>query len=349
MKIVHFGGGLGNQMANYATLTAARMANPEDTFLSETLVYQIADANESCNQWNGYELDRVFGIKVENVLDRLSDKEKESVIHDLKCTEFWKRGNEEGCIRQVLITHGFLKERPFLVSDDDTRLRQSYVLRIKNRLLRFMGNPSRNYASYYLKEHIKKILIGRFSREIVGYKKREGDYYYAACTFEFMKTKWLHQKIGAQLKDAFLFPPIDDERNSLAAEKIRSVNSVSIHARRSDFLQYNSDCYRFGYFKRCTKFIRKKVENPVFFIFSEDSGWCKEHLEVFGLEDKRDQIYFIDWNHGKDSFRDMQLMSMCRHNIITKSSFGWWASFLNPNPDKITCCQISEYISTNQF
>ena len=35
------------------------------------------------------------------------------------------------------------------------------------------------------------------------------------------------------------------------------------------------------------------------------------------------------------SYLDMMLMSRCRHNIISNSSFGWWAAWLNDHPDKL--------------
>lgn len=55
------------------------------------------------------------------------------------------------------------------------------------------------------------------------------------------------------------------------------------------------------------------------------------------MDFKVDKVYFVDWNKGEESFRDMQLMAECKHNIFTQSSFGFWGAYLNTNPDKITC------------
>ena len=62
-----------------------------------------------------------------------------------------------------------------------------------------------------------------------------------------------------------------------------------------------------------------EITNPVLYvIFSDDIQWCKENIrnQVGNRE-----VVFVDWNKGEQSFRDIQLMTLCKHNIIANSSF----------------------------
>ena len=76
------------------------------------------------------------------------------------------------------------------------------------------------------------------------------------------------------------------------------------------------------------KYIKKRIDTPHFYIFSNDSLWVKENLKL-------DNMTIVDWNSGKDSYKDMLLMSKCKHNIIANSSFSWWGAWLNNNSNKI--------------
>ncbi len=110
-------------------------------------------------------------------------------------------------------------------------------------------------------------------------------------------------------------------------------NAVSIHIRRGDYLQpehwknTGSVC-QLPYYLNAIEEIRGKIENPNFYIFSDDLEWVRENL---GLTNST----FVDWNRGEDSWQDMMLMSRCRHHVICNSTFSWWGAWLNPRKDKI--------------
>jgi len=107
-------------------------------------------------------------------------------------------------------------------------------------------------------------------------------------------------------------------------KKITSNNSVSVHIRRTDFVGAKAYyAFPFGYYYKAIQMAEGHL-----YIFSDDMEWCKE---VF----KRD--YFlrkITFVHLRD-YLDFELMRLCKHNISANSTFSYWASLLNDNPDKI--------------
>lgn len=131
------------------------------------------------------------------------------------------------------------------------------------------------------------------------------------------------------IKNMYDFPTIDDHKNKEYAERIHSCNSVAIHIRRGDYLTDNVNVVPMEYYYRAIGKMEECVSEPHYYVFSDDIAYAKEH---FGDENK---YTIVDGNSGMFSFRDMQLMSMCKHNIITNSTFSFWAAFLNRNNEKI--------------
>ena len=89
MKVVHIESGLGNQMLSYCEYLAMKQTNPEEPCYTEKIVYDIPEANDYICQWNGYELDRIFGIAAPDVMDTLSREQRETVMASVRASQFW--------------------------------------------------------------------------------------------------------------------------------------------------------------------------------------------------------------------------------------------------------------------
>jgi hypothetical protein len=124
-------------------------------------------------------------------------------------------------------------------------------------------------------------------------------------------------------------------KNLEVARLIMSHESVSIHIRRGDYIKNKKAFNLLGicdldYYHRAVNAILKKKSNLFFFIFSDDPQWVKSNfMPLFP------NSYIVEGNLGNTSYVDMQLMSICDHNIIANSTFSWWAAWLNKNHRKI--------------
>jgi hypothetical protein len=129
------------------------------------------------------------------------------------------------------------------------------------------------------------------------------------------------------LKNELSIPALEIDK------KIAETESVSIHFRYGDYLFNKKTGKLFGvpdfdYYQTAINKIKSKINNPVFFIFSDDIGLVKKKLQADPF------LYFVSQPGLKD-FEELILMSRCKHNIVANSSFSWWGGWLNNNPNKI--------------
>ncbi len=115
-------------------------------------------------------------------------------------------------------------------------------------------------------------------------------------------------------------------KNQDILNKIENSNSVSIHFRRGDYINTVHDVLKKDYYAEAIAYIKNKVENPVFFVFSDDMEYVKNNYEL------SEHVVFIDHNKGDEAYWDIFLMSRCKHNVIANSGFSFWGAWLNKNP-----------------
>jgi uncharacterized ubiquitin-like protein YukD len=195
------------------------------------------------------------------------------------------------------------------------------------------------YKNRYIGFFLKRLIPGvhRKSNKYLEKKEFEFDpdvFNQTDCTFVgIWQVEEYFIDIREQIIKEFEFRVPEDQSNKELINRITQTESVSIHIRRGDYL---SDRWKniLGvingnkYYLTAIDYISSKVMDPCYFVFSDDIGWAKDNLEL-------KNCIFIDHNKRGNSYIDMYLMSLCKHNIIANSTFSWWAAWLNKNDEKI--------------
>jgi hypothetical protein len=178
------------------------------------------------------------------------------------------------------------------------------------------------YKRKYIKEH--------FFHYDLNIRKCSGNSYLEG----YWQSEKYFQEITPVILDDFTLRERSDSLNEIMAEKIKSCDAISLHVRRGDYVAnpetnlYHGTC-TLEYYKKAINAVGKHVENPHYFIFSDDPGWAKLNLQT-GFP-----MTILDNNGPEKDYEDMKLMSLCKHHIIANSSFSWWGAWLCQNPNKI--------------
>lgn len=176
------------------------------------------------------------------------------------------------------------------------------------------------------------------------YDSRFKDLSEKTTLFGYFQNENYFKGISKQLRIDFTFKAPLKGKNDEIRTIIEQNTSVSIHIRRGDYSNSNSNLpiLDISYYKKAIEHIASQINKPYFFIFSDGIDWVKENLDLSKFNHQ-----FIDWNKNENSYIDMQLMSMCKHNIIANSSFSWWAAWLNANPNKLVIAPDKWYKGDN--
>lgn len=312
MIIVRITSGLGNQMFQYAFYRLMQEHYPETEVRADITWFYANDDH------HGYELERIFA--------------------DVSGSDFMLQKASMG---QLFHVTGLIPN--FLSGSIGVRFEK--VRRYPNRIIREFTQKR------CLPQRIDELELcfgsGELSAEELYTKvmnlDTSKDWYLAGFWIEEMYYK--DRLLSGQLQRELKFPTFNVEdhsqnqsnesgdSNESFAQEISANNSVSIHVRRGDYLTtYSSDFIALGreYYEKAIAYIEQHVESPSYYIFSDDFEFAKKEFNWLN------SYVVVTGNEGNNSFRDMQLMSLCKHNIIANSTFSQWGAFLNQNENHIT-------------
>ena len=76
------------------------------------------------------------------------------------------------------------------------------------------------------------------------------------------------------------------------------------------------------YYQSAVAKVTEKVNDPHFFVFSDDMPWARDNLKL------PHRATFVAHNGADKDYEDLRLMSICQHHIIANSTFSWWGAWL---------------------
>lgn len=202
------------------------------------------------------------------------------------------------------------------------------VNRIKNKILNFICSNVvfRSHVEYHFEN---KDSFFKFEPQLI----YNGNIFDIYDGFWQNETYFLNVKKQLKVKFSFDLNKLNKNTKFLLKRLEEEQYSVAMHIRRGDYLDDNNikvfgNICSVEYYRKAISIISSKVSNFRLYVFSDDIKWAKYNFHEITDD-------FIDWNTNNDSWQDMFLMSKCKHNIISNSTFAWWAAWLNSNPNKI--------------
>jgi hypothetical protein len=158
----------------------------------------------------------------------------------------------------------------------------------------------------------------------------------------FISGYFQNEKYFKEYKEDLIRYYVNEERVGELVKNYPTVrDSYFIHIRRGDYVNHGL----FGidlemYFKSAILYILNKELDAHFYILSDDMEYCKRN-PLFENINKT----FIE---NTSEMEDFYLMSLCeKGGICSNSSFSWWGSYLNTNPEK-TVIFPKKWANTNK-
>ena len=148
-----------------------------------------------------------------------------------------------------------------------------------------------------------------------------------------------------EIKREFKLKNQDTLKKNTYFNEINKLNSVSICLRQNRFIEgkgqntsqnkqksLNFTLEQINYINKSVDYIKSKVSNPAFFLWSNDFSNIDKNKFNFNYK----EIKFYNNENALDKrIQSLFLLTQCNHFIVTTSTFNWWGAWLSERNGKI--------------
>lgn len=235
----------------------------------------------------------------------------------------------------IIITTDVTDERPYCLNkfslDKNVLIRTIKIPRFKHKKVQIIYGKIVRKLVKIRYNHDYIIEKDNCHRKYTNYDLEKNKNYYISGYFESYKYFDNYKKDVIKQ-----FEPIYeiDENTKKTFEEIKNCNSISLHIRRGDF-EGVGRTINIDYFKEQMEKMRKKVENPIFYLATQDEKVIEEFKNC-------DDVRVINCKGENKDLNDWLCLKYCHHHIITNSTYSWWAAYLSDYKDKIVSIMSKE-------
>lgn len=208
----------------------------------------------------------------------------------------------------------------------------TYALALENNdiaIFNFDGTFPHKDPSVYVNNIFRNLTMGNIQNPV---PYNDPDFSYTEIPYQehlylngYFQSEKYFEKYREEIR--LLFSPPLSLNNYLLKkyEFLFNYNLVSMHIRHGDYALYpkHHPMLNLKYYNEAARYFEGKYKDIKFLIFSDDISWCKDNFD-------HSKCVFIE----ERDYIELYLMSMCDHNIISNSSFSWWAAWLDVNGHK---------------
>ena len=283
MKIQFLNGGLANQAFQYIFAKYYELTYPGEIMYMDDSYFATNTVH------NGYELEKVFGVKPHFLSDCFDEDVWEYILKE-------KRTGKS--VPQILCENGI---DTYMVSEMDT---YKYFNPFEGKILTV---PCNHYAPEVLNLEGDVYYHGYWIHK--GWMEKYKEFFWNELKFpaiEDVKNKAYMEKI----KNCFS-----------VGIHVRRGDYIQVG------IVMNAGHYR-EMIRQLEEAYGSEIKSWNAFIFSDDIEWCRENRKEMGLDVFGDVIY-VEGNVDGRNYIDMQLMSQCEGMIMSNSAFCYLAALLN--------------------
>jgi hypothetical protein len=234
----------------------------------------------------------------------------------------------------------YLTKNPLKFTHSDFKLNKlSNVLIADQVLLQDFGTLFElGNAAFISDEHAKRAVLKIINNPQIKAIMLDG--YYKDEDYQLNYVELIKNEIRALLNKYFnmdiakllIYREQESVCVNLCYEKpLLPTTAVVNHVNRYDYYQLN----RFDFYKEAIFSINQRLENPHFYIFSDNSRQAEELFASLSVPKTNISAIINHMPSMDNDLIELAIMSQCKHFIMADCSYSWWGAYLSSTSNKI--------------